>query len=138
MNGFLASIREKLRRLLAGRYGPDELTIVLDGAALVLFLLGLLLRNGTFTLLAFAAMIWAIYRVMSRKFDKRSRELQIWYGIKSRLTDEYKLLKSRWQDRKTHVYFRCACCRTALRVPKGKGSIRVTCPRCGNTVTKRT
>ena len=43
-----------------------------------------------------------------------------------------------WLDRKTHRYFRCPQCRATVRVPKGKGQIRITCPHCKHQFIKKT
>lgn len=35
-----------------------------------------------------------------------------------------------WKERKTSRFLKCPNCGQMLSVPKGKGKIRVTCPRC--------
>ncbi|AEB06765.1 hypothetical protein Corgl_0651 [Coriobacterium glomerans PW2] len=42
-----------------------------------------------------------------------------------------------WVNRKTTKYFRCKTCGAMMSVPRGKGRIRVTCPRCRTTVEKK-
>ena len=42
----------------------------------------------------------------------------------------FRLQKSRWKDRKEYRYYRCRECKAPLRVPKGKGNIRIRCPKC--------
>lgn len=39
-----------------------------------------------------------------------------------------------WANRKTTKYFKCKNCGQMLSVPKGKGKIRVTCPKCHTKV----
>jgi len=39
---------------------------------------------------------------------------------------------------KTHRYYRCPGCRQRLRVPRGRGNIVITCPKCHREFTKRT
>ena len=34
------------------------------------------------------------------------------------------------KDKKNYKYFKCKNCKAQLRVPKGKGKINVTCPKC--------
>lgn len=138
MKNFLSSIQLKIRQFMQGRCGPDELTRALYIAALALMLLGAITRLGLFSSLALVAMIWAIYRMLSRNYAARDAERAKWREIKSFFRDELSLLKSRWRDRKTHKYFRCPACKKALRVPRGKGTVKVTCPRCGNRITKKT
>ena len=40
------------------------------------------------------------------------------------------MAKKMWKDRKTTAYLKCPNCGQMLSVPKGKGKIRVTCPKC--------
>ncbi|MDY2777424.1 MAG: hypothetical protein SOU51_03510 [Collinsella sp.] len=42
-----------------------------------------------------------------------------------------------WRERKTSLFFRCKTCGTILSVPRGKGKLRVTCPKCGTKVEKQ-
>ena len=37
-----------------------------------------------------------------------------------------------WAELKQYKYFICPQCTQRLRVPRGKGKLRVTCTRCGN------
>jgi len=40
--------------------------------------------------------------------------------------------------RKENKVFKCRKCGQMLRVPKGKGKVKVTCPKCGESFIKRT
>ncbi|MBR3231854.1 MAG: hypothetical protein IKF75_04170, partial [Lachnospiraceae bacterium] len=44
--------------------------------------------------------------------------------------------KQEWKDRKTYRYFKCPGCGQEVRVPKGKGRIRITCPKCHQSFEK--
>ena len=35
---------------------------------------------------------------------------------------------------KEHKYFTCPNCKTVCRVPRGKGKIVITCPKCGGEI----
>jgi len=50
----------------------------------------------------------------------------------------FALQKRKWSERKTYVYYRCPGCKKILRVPRGKGRIRITCPGCGYVIERRT
>lgn len=138
MKNFLSSLQLKIRQFMQGRCGPDELTYALYAAAAVLLVLGLITGIGLFSSLALVALIWAAYRMLSRNYAARDAERAKWSEIRGFIRDEISLLKSRWRDRKTHKYFRCPSCRQPMRVPRGKGSVKVTCPRCGNRITRKT
>lgn len=42
-----------------------------------------------------------------------------------------------WRERNDNLFFRCKSCGSILSVPRGKGRIRVTCPKCGTKVEKQ-
>ena len=46
-------------------------------------------------------------------------------------------LKDQWANRKLYHYYRCPQCRQKLRVPRGRGRIQISCPRCGTQFIKK-
>ena len=40
-------------------------------------------------------------------------------------------------NRKLYHYYRCPQCRQKLRVPRGRGRIQISCPRCGTQFIKK-
>ena len=47
------------------------------------------------------------------------------------------LLRDQWNNRKLYHYYRCPQCRQKLRVPRGRGRIQISCPRCGTQFIKK-
>ena len=47
------------------------------------------------------------------------------------------LQRKAWANRKTTRYFKCKGCGTVLSVPRGKGTLRVVCPKCKTETTKK-
>jgi len=45
---------------------------------------------------------------------------------------------SRIKDSRTHKYYKCSTYKTTLRVPKAKGKIVITCPKCREKFVKNT
>lgn len=121
----LQKVREALRRFLSGRYGMDELGVAL---LIIGFLLMLAARFWMAILLipAYAALGYEIYRSYSRNIAARRRE-NAWFTR----------LIAPLRDRKNR-YFRCPKCGQSIRVPRGKGRIRVRCPKCGEQFEKTT
>ena len=139
-------MKERLRRFMEGRYGTDALNRFLTVCGWVLLLSGFVLSgfNSRGTLIAGSVLVtlsWAflvlsILRTLSKKTSQRAAENYRYFVCKNRVLGRFRRLKSRWQDRRTHRYFRCPQCRAMVRVPKGKGRIRITCPRCKNQFIK--
>ena len=40
-------------------------------------------------------------------------------------------------EAKLFRFFKCPVCKQKLRVPKGKGKVEITCPKCGNKFIKK-
>ena len=138
MRNFLERLRYKTACLMYGRYGNDALTKFLLVLGLILMLVSWLPHLGWVYFLAAAVLVWSLWRSFSRKLDRRRRELDRYLKIKNGFVNFFKLRRNKWRDRKTHVYFKCKKCKAVLRVPRGKGSIIVTCTRCGDRIEKKT
>jgi len=136
-------------RLMAGRYGSDQLNIGLIAAYFLLNVLANILWLPILSYLALALLIWAIYRIFSRNISRRYQEnavfLRYWNGFfqwfrtsSSRFENWRERTLHRMNDKKTHRYYRCPNCKNTLRVPKGKGKIAITCPVCHTEFIKKT
>ena len=127
---FTAKLSSGLRSFMAGRYGTDRLNMVILCAGLAASILSSLVRitplNLIFWLLSYALMIWAIWRSLSRNTYKRYQENRKFMQIFDRMKD------------RQHRYFDCPKCHQMVRVPRGKGKISITCPRCREKFVKKT
>lgn len=123
---------------MQGRYGSDELNNTLYGAFILCWLLTLITKKSVFYYIGWAALGYSLYRSFSRNHMKRSSE-RLWFLKK---LDQLKRLpkqwKQRWEQRKTHKFYRCRQCGVMIRVPRGKGQIEITCPKCGYKFIDRT
>ncbi|MDY3224471.1 MAG: hypothetical protein SOW84_01170 [Candidatus Faecousia sp.] len=127
---FTARLGAGLRRFMAGRYGTDKLNMVILCAGLAASLLSVFVRyppvNLLLFVLSYGLMIWAIWRSLSRNTYKRYQENRKFLQFTGRLKDR--------QNR----YFDCPKCRQMVRVPRGKGKISITCPRCHEKFIRKT
>ena len=137
MNGFggwlrqlTAKLSAHLRNFMAGRYGTDRLNMVILSVGLVASLLSVLIKfapvNLVLFLLSYGMMFWAIFRSLSRNTYKRYQENRRFLQLTGRMKD------------REHRYFDCPKCRQMVRVPRGKGKISITCPRCREKFVKKT
>lgn len=76
--------------------------------------------------------------MFSRDIGKRSMENYKFCMLFSPVYDWIKKCQRRSKDLKTHKYFKCPTCNIKLRVPRGKGKILITCPKCNTQFTKKT
>ena len=133
---FFQKMGNALSRFMYGRNGVDQL----GWASLVLVLLldtvELIVRSKSETArmilstVSFLVMVWILFRMFSRNLPKRRKE-NAWFLTK--IVNPVKNRKARSQD-KDHKYFTCPQCSTVCRVPRGKGKIIITCPKCGSSI----
>ncbi len=130
LRNFFASVAAGYRRFMQGRYGGDKLNIALVwvsfGAYIVSLLIPVAVIKLILLLIYYGLLIWAIFRMLSRNTYKRYQENR-----------KYLRLLDRIKDRE-HRYFDCPRCRQQVRVPKGKGKISITCPKCKEKFVKKT
>lgn len=131
-------IRNWLRNFMIGRYGPDQLNIALLILSVIIGLLGTILDLGVITIIADVVLFYALFRLLSKNIPARRREndkfIKIWWPVKTKLKNKIAQFKAR----KNYRFFKCPECKKTLRVPKGKGKIQITCPKCGERFIKKT
>ena len=135
MNGFGNWIRQffmklsmAFRQFMVGRYGTDKLNSVILTAGLIVCLVGVCVGgafSGLFTIVSYSLMFWALFRTFSRNTYKRYQENR-----------KFLIFLERIKDRE-HRYFSCPKCKQTVRVPRGKGKLAITCPRCKERFIKK-
>ncbi len=123
----------RLRQLMAGRHGIDELNIAILATALFISLVGSFLPPLVYFIMqtvSFILLGLAFFRMFSKNRARRTYENTRFLVIYNPIRDWFVLQKNRFVNRKTHVYFRCPNCKKSLRVPKGIGKVNITCPTC--------
>lgn len=130
MKGFFDRLRWRLSLWLEGRYGADSLSNVLNMVGLALLLIAVL--TGLTLLWAFAmgVILLSAFRTFSKNIPQRERENEAWLNLIAKPKEAISLARKAWANRATTKYFRCEGCGAVLSVPKGKGKLRVTCPKC--------
>ena len=130
MKAFFAKLGAGFRRFMQGRYGSDKLNTLILSIGLVASLLQLFMPTAglkwAFMLISYVFLAVAIFRMLSKNIYKRYEENR-----------KYLRLLDRWKD-KEHRYYDCPKCKQTVRVPRGKGKIVITCPKCKEKFTKKT
>ena len=125
-------LSEKIYRFMQGRNGPDALYNFISAISIILMLINVFANSLIITLLYISAFAYSIFRVLSKNVYKRRAENAKYIKLRGAFFDFFKLLASKWRDRKTYIYKKCPACKKTLRLPKRKGEHTVKCPCCGN------
>ncbi len=132
--------------------GLDELNRALLIAGIAALLAGLFFQYGTWpkillTLIAVAALLFAAIRLFSanasRVYQQNMKYLTLVTAVRAFFRGKsggqqrpHRAKKAKknptWSEIKHYKYLVCPQCAQRLRVPRGKGKLRVTCTRCGN------
>ena len=131
-------MKEKFARFMVGRNGNDQLNMFLLGADLVLLIVASIFGRsfGRYLyILVFAVLGYAYFRMLSRNTYKRREENGKYIRTRYRVSAAVKVRRERWIQRKDYKFFHCPSCHATLRVPRGRGKIKIVCRKCGNTFT---
>ncbi len=126
----MGKFRMKLAQFMYGRNGVDTLYHVLMWTAIVLMLVNIFVRSWIISIVEMVILVYAMFRFFSRKVYKRQRENQVFIRFFAGIKKWFRYRKSKFRDRKTHIYRKCPSCRNRLRLPKVKGRHTVNCPCC--------
>ena len=137
----------------------DELNRTMLITALVLTIIGMFFFEfGTwpryvFSAISAALLILLVVRMTSRNQTKRNQENMRFLTVTTAVGDWFRRTfrkgttangsyqaprakksgkKPSWNEMRQYKYLLCPQCAQRLRVPRGKGRIRVTCTNCGN------
>ncbi len=135
---FLQQIMAKLQQFMIGRYGSDQFTLFLSIAGVIFSFLGNFRHLRYFYFIGLILIFYGLFRSLSRNYEARRKELNWYLRVSEKPKAQIKLLSNQIRDRKTHKYFRCKECKTVMRVPKGRGKIEITCPKCRVKTIKKT
>ena len=127
---FLQKIRESFRKMMIGRRGPDELSLALLIAGLVLSFANSLTRFSPLYLLGLVCYGLAIFRMFSRSIEKRYAENVKFLSFWNKTTGSVRQFINRMKNMKSYKYFKCPQCHSRLRLPRKVGEVTVTCGKC--------
>jgi DNA-directed RNA polymerase subunit RPC12/RpoP len=129
-------MKERLRRLMQGRYGVDELSKMMVYASFVVMLVGSFAKNPYINLAGFMIIIYSYSRIFSKNQRLRSAQnlkyMQLRDSFLRKISNQIQIMKLS----KTYRVYSCPGCKQLVRVPKGKGKVEVKCPKCGTRFSK--
>ena len=130
-------MRSFLQRFMVGRYGPDHLSFAMIILSFILSLLYAILAYMPLIFLSYFIFGLALFRLLSRNIYRRRAEndkfIKYWWPIRTRI----KRVTDRIKQARTFKIFKCKKCKNKLRIPRGKGKLQVTCPKCREKMFKK-
>ena len=122
--------QRKVAEWLRGRQGPDDLAVFSVDLAVVIVLVNVFARTGWLGWVALALVAYAMFRIQSRNLAARSRENVAFLKALGPARPWLQNPRAAWGELRAYKHVRCSSCKQRVRVPRGKGKLRVTCPRC--------
>ena len=136
MRYYLNKLIFSINEFMYGRYKGDELNRFLTIVYLIIWVISFFPYLRFLQLINTLIFILIFYRAFSKNIYARQKELNSYLKIKNKIKTQINFTKQKHKNRKTHLYFKCSNCKSNLRVPKGKGKIEITCPKCNTTMIK--
>ncbi len=142
MRNFFNKVNEKIQTFMVGRNGADRLSRWSLGAAIVMLIINLFVPNIVCSMLSYIFLFYCIYRIFSGNVAAREAEEEKFDDFLARFKPGGKKKKrdTGFTTRKASTKsasassgkatFKCEECGQSLSVPKGRGKLRVTCPKC--------
>lgn len=133
--------RQKIFEFMQGRYGVDQLSNFLIWTGVILALVTMFLPYRVLVVVSWAMIIYAYVRILSRNRNKRYAQNEKFLDKTWRIRNTFAKIKYRIkygkQDVQPYRIYRCKKCGQKIRIPRGKGKIMITCPKCKYQFKKR-
>ncbi|RGB75552.1 hypothetical protein DW070_14025 [Coprococcus catus] len=130
-------MKERMQRFMAGRYGNDQLNQFIFIVAIISMVLEIITRQSLFYTLTLVLLILAYVRVFSRNINKRYEENMKFLQRKDAILNKFRKQKYYAAQRRNYHIYTCPQCKQKIRIPKGKGKISITCPKCRTSFIKK-
>lgn len=130
-------MRDKLQRFMYGRYGNDDLNRLLSIVTIITIVAEMVTHIHILYWASLVLLILLYYRMMSRSISARWAENQKYLAMRNKVTGFFRGGSSRTKADPNYRIMKCPQCKQKVRVPKGKGKIRIHCPKCGNDFIKK-
>ena len=130
-------MREKFLHFMQGRYGADQLyRVKLIGGA-VLVILSNFIFEVFFLLLGWILVVLAFVRAFSKDYSRRYAENQKFLELTGKIRKVFGKQRYVMEQRKDYHIYTCPQCRQKIRMPRGKGKVEISCPKCHTKFIKK-
>ena len=130
-------MKDRFYQFMAGRYGTDDLSKFMLGSAVVLMVINIFLRIPVLNSLVVIVLALVYVRMFSKNIQKRYQENLKYLEYKQRFFGFFKADNRSAEEKQAYHIYRCPKCRQKIRIPKGRGKIVITCPKCRHEFQKK-
>ena len=130
-------LNTKMQQFMVGRYGADELGRFISVSTLVCLLVSLFTKWGILYWIGLFLIFYTYFRMFSKNVSKRYQENQKFLTLRYKAVAKWSIMKKHFLERKIYRFYKCPQCKQKVRVPKGRGKICITCPKCKQELHKR-
>ena len=130
-------MKDRFNRFMIGRYGADALSRFMMGLSVALMAINLFVRVRVLNMAVVALIVLIYYRMFSTNIQKRYSENMKYLAWQDKVLGFFRKQKYRLSDRRVNHIYRCPGCGQKIRIPRGKGRIVVTCPKCRHEFQKK-
>ncbi len=121
---------DRLAQSMRGSNGPDELGTAAITASFALLLINLFTGARWLSVIALVLALYSWWRMSSHNIVQRRQENQAFVKRLGPAAAFLRDPRATVAERKAYKHLSCPSCHQQVRVPRGKGKLRVTCPAC--------
>lgn len=126
------TFKDRLIRMMEGRYGADELFYLLTGLYILLTIVNIFVHSWILHIIGLVIFAVAVIRSLSRNIPARHKENSLVLRAGEKLGIKRKVKAQRpARDTVNFAYKKCPACKKILRLPRKKGKHNTKCPACG-------
>ena len=123
---------------MTGRYGTDNYNRFIFGMAVAIFVLSIFVGRGLLYYVGIGLLIYGYFRMLSRNIPARYKENERFLKRTEKVRRLIRINRTKIGQRGEYAFFKCPVCSQTVRVPKGRGHILITCPKCRHEFEKTT
>ena len=130
-------MREKFLHFMQGRYGADQLYRVMLIGGAVLVIISNFIFEVFFLMLGWILVVLAFVRAFSKDYSRRYAENQKFLELTGKIRKVFGKQRYVMEQRKDYHIYTCPQCRQKIRMPRGKGKVEISCPKCHTKFIKK-
>lgn len=124
------SFQKRIADWFKDRRGPEELANFCVVVALVLVVINIFASQLWITIVALALVAYAVWRMCSKNVVGRAKENVTFLRMLGPVRPWVQDPSAAMSETRTYKHVKCPNCGQKIRLPRGKGNLRVTCPTC--------